>query len=294
MGIEIIKNRSLRACLSDALKVYRKNFKTIFKKTWIAAIICTLFLTATLYFRLPNLSLHNWGEANPLTSFLVQTVIYLFTILSAACMGVSVYRLFNNRSFKWNLWRFVKIYFTTIVISQILGGIIGGILFGLVYLSTKASTTASAIVVCLSIVIGMVAALAYIIPLSYAMTKYMINTKTKISQLLTMAKEAYRHFGFILTMFISMMIISFAVAMILFIPLFILIIANNEAQLGALNGDALSLPGYFPYMFCFFAALTIVAAIYLGLCLTIGQVFVYGSIEAQEQDKKLITQYENN
>lgn len=61
--------------------IMTSHFKILIKRTWQANLPFAILGAIVLYFLLPNKSLHDWGEANPWLSFILQTIIYLGTIV---------------------------------------------------------------------------------------------------------------------------------------------------------------------------------------------------------------------
>ena len=60
------------------------DIRSLVKQTWITHVPFAVLLAIVLYFLLPNKSLHDWGEANPMASFILQTIIYAATLVMAA------------------------------------------------------------------------------------------------------------------------------------------------------------------------------------------------------------------
>ena len=59
------------------------DIKSFIKQTWTTHVPFAVLLAIVLYFLLPNKSLHDWGVVNPMASFILQTIIYLATIVMA-------------------------------------------------------------------------------------------------------------------------------------------------------------------------------------------------------------------
>ena len=60
------------------------DIRSLIKQTWVTHVHFAVLLAIVLYFLLPNKSLHDWGEANPMASFILQTIIYAATLVMAA------------------------------------------------------------------------------------------------------------------------------------------------------------------------------------------------------------------
>lgn len=81
---ELFKQRSITACMRASYYAMTADPKSFVKQTWITQVPFAILLAIVLYFLLPNKSLHDWGEANPMASFILQTIIYAATLVMAA------------------------------------------------------------------------------------------------------------------------------------------------------------------------------------------------------------------
>lgn len=73
----LFKYRSVTACMKASYDLMSQHLTSFFKKTWWAMLIYAIFIAFTVYFRLPNKALHDWGESSPWSSYILQTCIYL-------------------------------------------------------------------------------------------------------------------------------------------------------------------------------------------------------------------------
>lgn len=81
---ELFKQRSITACMKASYNTVTSNIRSLVKQTWVTHVPFAVLLAIVLYFLLPNKSLHDWGEANPMASFILQTIIYAATLVMAA------------------------------------------------------------------------------------------------------------------------------------------------------------------------------------------------------------------
>ena len=70
---ELFKQRSITACMRASYYAMTADPKSFVKQTWITQVPFAILLAIVLYFLLPNKSLHDWGEMNPMASFILQT-----------------------------------------------------------------------------------------------------------------------------------------------------------------------------------------------------------------------------
>lgn len=80
---ELFKQRSITACMKASYNTVASDIKSFVKQTWATHVPFAVLLAIVLYFLLPNKSLHDWGVVNPMASFILQTIIYLATIVMA-------------------------------------------------------------------------------------------------------------------------------------------------------------------------------------------------------------------
>ena len=80
---ELFKQRSITACMKASYNTVTSDIKSVVKQTWATHVPFAILLAIVLYFLLPNKSLHDWGVVNPMASFILQTIIYLATIVMA-------------------------------------------------------------------------------------------------------------------------------------------------------------------------------------------------------------------
>ncbi len=80
---DLSKVRSMTACMKASYQAMTCDIRKTAKQTWITHVPFAILLTIVFYFLLPNKSLHDWGELNPLSSFILQSAVYLATIVMA-------------------------------------------------------------------------------------------------------------------------------------------------------------------------------------------------------------------
>ncbi len=78
---DFFKSRSITACMRASYDLIIGNFKQLIRHTWPHSLPFAILGAIVLYFLLPNKALHDWGEMNPWMSFILQTIIYLATIV---------------------------------------------------------------------------------------------------------------------------------------------------------------------------------------------------------------------
>ncbi len=287
MKNEIYKNNSVYACLHNTYSLFLNNFKSLFKSTWITALVFSLLTCIVALFTIPNKSLHDWGLDNPTLSWTIQTFIYLLYIISIIVFTASIFKFIDGDSFKTNIFKTSKISLTFIGYSCI----IGLLLFGLknlcsLILNGSSSTPLTVIVYGFAILIALALSIVAFMPTLYIIPKYIIEKDAKLLMLHRYFITGLHHSGKIFVLYLLMSIIFFLALVIIMIPSFILVIAQTTSQLGALDGDALGMPGYFPVLLFVTLIISYFILSYFIVYFNIVFVYAYGSIEKLEYDKK--------
>ena len=114
---DLIKHRSVTACMKEAYSLITDNVKNLLKSTWWAFMIYAFMVAFMVYLRTPNKMLHDWGEENMMLSFCLQTVVYLGVIVAAFLMGAAAWRWLTDKPFARMLKRFTTIYLASAVVS---------------------------------------------------------------------------------------------------------------------------------------------------------------------------------
>ena len=114
---DLIKHRSVTACMKEAYSLMTGNVKNLLKSTWWAFMIYAFMVAFMVYLRTPNKMLHDWGEENMMLSFCLQTVVYLGVIVAAFLMGAAAWRWLTDKPFGRMMKRFTTIYLASAVVS---------------------------------------------------------------------------------------------------------------------------------------------------------------------------------
>ena len=117
------KYRSITACMKEAYDLVSDNIKPLVKATWWAFALYAILMATTLYFRLPDKQLHDWGLTHPWSSYIVQTIIYLATWIASFVAGASLWKWINHQSLLRNLGRVALLTIVSDVIVFIITAI---------------------------------------------------------------------------------------------------------------------------------------------------------------------------
>lgn len=309
---DLIKHRSVTACMKEAYSLMTGNVKNLLKSTWWAFMIYAFMVAFMVYLRTPNKMLHDWGEENMMLSFCLQTVVYLGVIVAAFLMGAAAWRWLTDKPFGRMMKRFTAVYLASAVVSFVVSfaatfGLTCFYLTAFITAPESAATAGSAaatgsaamaetaaagspslliiVLFVFAIVAAIVLCMAVSLPFAYLTPKYMLQEKGERLRPWKSFKCGFRHMGSIFKMgFLGCLVILVA-GILIYIPLAILIGAQVSAQMGTLEGDPVGTPSYFTFLFIVVTALLLFVFAYILHWLFISYIYLYGSIENDEMKK---------
>lgn len=275
----LLKDRSSRACISAGYRLYLSNFKRIFRASWLAAIVFAIVISAggTLMILRPQ------------TALIALPLILIFDALYAA-YGFSVLKQHQETgSIGWAAhWysldthifvRTLKAWFWMIIINVVVGALLGTVcVMALGYLSTYTALGSIAVVTLL--------VLFLILPLSYTNMRYVLTDGTGYwSNLFGKYGTGMRRWGFIFLVVFMTTLIGYVCSAFTSLPAMILSLAGNEANRGFMMGDPYNMPSYIGWLSAAVFLLIGFIQAYIMLSILFPLYYMYGSIEAHEQDR---------
>lgn len=309
---DLIKHRSVTACMKEAYCLMTDNVKNLLKSTWWAFMIYAFMVAFMVFLRTPNKMLHDWGEENMMLSFCLQTVVYIGVVVAAFLMGAAVWRWLTDKPFGRMMKRFTAVYLASAVVSFVVSfaatfGLTCFYLTAFITAPESAATAGSAaatgsaamaetaaagspslliiVLFVFAIVAAIVLCMAVSLPFAYLTPKYMLQEKGEKLRPWKSFKCGFRHMGSIFKMgFLGCLVILVA-GILIYIPLAILIGAQVSAQMGTLEGDPVGTPSYFTFLFIVVTALLLFVFAYIMHWLFISYIYLYGSIENDEKKK---------
>ena len=274
------KVRSSRGCISAGYRLYTGHFKHIFRYSWLAALVFALFCSVSGAFMImmPRLI--------PITAAILLIMECLF-----ASYGYSVLKQHQTlgsiiRPAKWfsidthifvrtiKCWLWVLMIYI-LVASIMVGVIYVAIKFLQLYTAIGAISLVGLVILCL------------LLPLTYITMRYILNDGLGFwKQFKIGYGVGMRRWGFIFIVVLVACIVEVLLMMLLSLPATILSIANTQSMLGVAMGDPYALPSYMPAL----AAVTFLIIGFLQAYVMLSVLFpiyyMYGSIDAQEQEKQ--------
>ena len=278
----LLKVRSSRGCISAGYRLFTGHFKHIFRYSWVAALIYALFcsVSGALMIMMPRLI--------PITAAVLIIVECLF-----ASYGFSVlkqHQTFGSilRPAKWFsidthiFGRTIKCWLCVFVILLVAAAIIAGMsAIAVKYLAFSAYTAVG------FFTLGSLIILCLLLPLAYITMRYILNDGIGFwKQFKIGYGVGMRRWGFIFIVVLVASIIEVLLMMLLSLPAIILSIANTQSMFGVVMGDPYALPSYMPALAAGTFLIIGFLQAYVMLSVLFPIYYMYGSIDAQEQEKQ--------
>lgn len=276
----LLKVRSSRGCISAGYRLYTGHFKHIFRYSWVAALVYALFCSVggAMMIMVPRLM--------PFTTAILIIVECLFT--SYGFSVLKQHQTFGNilRPAKWFsidthiFVRTIKCWLCLFVIYLIVSVIIVGLAYAAfkflsLYTAIGATALSSLVILCL------------LLPLAYITMRYILNDGIGFWKQLTIGYGVgMRRWGFIFIVVLVAVIIEMLLLMLLSLPAIILSMANTQSVLGVAMGDPYALPSYMPALAAGTFLIIGFLQAYVMLSVLFPIYYMYGSIDAQEQEKQ--------
>lgn len=176
--------------------------------------------------------------------------------------------------------RTIKCWLWVFVIYLIAGIIIGGL--GVAAVKFLALYTAIG-----CIALGALVILCLLLPLTYITMRYILNDGIGFwKQFKIGYGVGMRRWGFIFIVVLVAVIVELLLLMLLSLPAIILSIANTQSMFGVAMGDPYALPSYMPALAAGTFLIIGFLQAYVMLSVLFPIYYMYGSIDAQEQEKQ--------
>jgi len=276
----LLKVRSSRGCISAGYRLYTGRFKHIFRYSWVAALIYALFcsVSGAMMIMVPTMI--------PITAAILIIVECLF-----ASYGYSVLKQHQTlgnilRPVKWFsidthiFIRTIKCWLCVLVVYLIASVIIVGLGFvAFKYLALYTAIGCTALV--------LLAVLCLLLPLTYITMRYILNDGIGFwKQFKIGYGVGMRRWGFIFIVVLVACIVEILLMLLLSLPATILSMANTQSMFGVAMGDPYALPSYMPALAAGTFLIIGFLQAYVMLSVLFPIYYMYGSIDAQEQEKQ--------
>ena len=278
----LLKVRSSRGCISAGYRLYTGHFKHIFRYSWVAALIYALFCSVggAMMIMMPRLM--------PITMIVLIIVecmfaSYGFSVLKQHQTHGSILRPAKWFSIDTHIFvRTIKCWLCMLVILLVVGAIIAGMsVVAVKYLDYSAYTAVG------FFTLGSLVILCLLLPLAYITTRYVLNDGIGFWKQLKIGYGiGMRRWGFIFIVVLVAVIVELLLLMLLSLPATILSIANTQSVIGVAMGDPYTMPSYMPALAAGTFLIIGFLQAYVMLSFLFPIYYMYGSIDAQEQEKQ--------
>jgi hypothetical protein len=275
----LLKDRSSRACISAGYRLFMSNFKRIFRASWLAALVFAALVSVggTMMILQPQLAL----IVMPVTILIdVLFVTYGFSALKQHQETGSIAWTVRWYSFDSHIFfRTLVAWLCTFVISLVFGSLIGVVAVLLASYLSEYTALASIAIVSLLV-------FALILPMTYTNMRYVLTDgKGYWGNLFGYYGRGMRRWGFIFLVVFMTALIGGVCYIFTSLPAIILSLAGNEANTGFLYGDPYNMPSYIGWLSAVVFLLIGFIQAYIMLSFLFPLYYMYGSIEAHEQEK---------
>lgn len=277
------KSRSYTACISASHRMLFDNIRTIFKHTWLYALLLALSMSMMSMFYIKALI----GGGYSSSSFICLVVSLLLVVCFQVGYTSRVLMLLNCQTMIWNVKRYLRLILLYLCVSFAVSAI-QWILMYLVIGGTTSVPSDKMPVTMLLIACSSLFFACVLLPYVYVFMKYMMEPESKLSKLLfKVYKTGLRYWGFI---FITLLLAFLCVAVCMFfvsIPMLVITMANTLSVMGvSYLGDFSGLPSYFDFLQYMIVAVSSFICLYINIFIIFVFYFMYGSIETREKERK--------
>lgn len=279
---ELYKERSYAGCIGAAFELLCTNFATIFRRTWLPALMTALI--GSLGVLMP---LHTVAVPADITPFFLslglQFAVVLLSLAAFAWMNSGLFTLLNEASRRTNLLRCLAstgLVFATFVVLFLL---IVGAGFALI-LSKYGATPASmwTILGAFSLVFLVLAVVMFVVyvPAIYSATRYLIVGDCSVWSVFGKSyAKGWHSWGFLAIVTFLVLLISAIVSVVAGVPQITLVLAEQVDNFGVtVLGDASDVPGSFLFLRYMVSVLTGFALLYLCIWCELVGCFAYGRV----------------
>ena len=290
---ELLKNRGLGATLKAAYGVFLSRFQFVVKHLWPAALLFAVLGPLALMAGMFS------AQSGPASLWLMVPVI-LLVFVAEVVLYSRIAQLLNDKPWKWNLWRMLKLALAAIGVNVVVSVIVS-IVWVLAWVLFTPESSATPVEAQLSMeqiaaaslkivaVVGVVSLLCAVlmVPFAFSFTKYVVDTESGMRQVFGSSyKQGLRHWGYIFaTMMLSGLLVMLA-GFLFCLPLVIVYVALMLDMQGLARGDASGLPGGFPWLVYFVSVITYFVLSFVMVFLAYVCYYMYGTVETRQKERE--------
>lgn len=291
METEIIKNRSVGACIKDAFELFANNMGTILRRTWLPVLL--LALCQSLYiFGTPAIE----GYTLPNATVDLTRLIIIGVVAVCVVVGIIIFSIWANTRMMALLtgmapskmfWRIVRCVLLFLVIGAVAGGLsyLPMMKSGHPQPTLTPGTIGAAGVITLVLMLVIFIA---VIPVIYSSMKYLVEPEQKVLSIFGHPYlKGWRHWGFLFLLVLLTGIIVMVVYIPVQAPVFIISKAMDSNLAGMIMGDPDSFGLSLQLLSYVIISLCVFISAYVSFWMTAVLYFAYGSIEARIQSREI-------
>lgn len=290
METDLYKSRSLSSCIKAAFTLFSTNLKTIFQRSWIAMLVCSISATIIVYtsFKFVNVATNAITIATlPLVAGI--TGCLLLSILAGTYLIGSITSLLNEESKMTNIRRsFFSLLLLYVIIFIVTAIIVAGTVSISIHLAKTKTPLATTDIYTLGyITVIAIIAITLFIPLIYVISQYIFGKSNKLYRNFgTNLHTGFRHWGFIFGTILMATFITCLIQCITNLPAEILNHAKEIDMQGLMLGDPSGLPSYFTALYLCIIFLTSFVDSFISFIFIFTMYYIYGSVVAREEERK--------
>lgn len=310
----LLKARSYRSVLATGFRLYTENFRRLFKASWQMALLYALScgaLGTLAAIKIPELTAVIMKQVmqyqgvfiQPLlqyaTTLLAFIALCLLAVATLALASATILAKLKEHKETGSIstpphWltasplmmgRTLKGVFCTLLVV-LMPYILATIAFAVAVKVKPEMLHGNLITIVATLFIVFIIVMAFALPLMHVLMKYLMEAPCNYWRTLgSYYGRALSHWGMLfLVFFVSILIVELA-SLVVMLPAHVLNMANQSAHNGMLLGDPLGMPSYMTaltfvtFTFCCFIEF------YIGQVVMVHNYYVYGSIEAKEQER---------
>jgi hypothetical protein len=283
MDSELFKNRSVGSCLNDAFDLFRSNFKTLFRRLWLPAVVLSLLLAVAMMFSIQNPD----GSDNMMLN-LCMFANYLLVIAAYVWFYTIIISLLNGRSVKANLPRITRLTFLIIGVVIVIGIVLaGGAILNYAGVKNPNQLQGANIQLILGLLACMLVFFVALLPLNFSVMKYCMEEDKKVFSIF---QKPYvmglRHWGYIFLTALLTGIINMVISIVVLLPFYVIVLCNMINRNGMAFGDPSGLTGGFLFLAFITAAVCTFVGLFVRPWIVFSYYYAYGSIEEKEKGRK--------
>lgn len=291
MEIELYKMRSLGSCIKAAYDLFTNNLKTIFRRTWLQALVFAIINACAVFVKLPadapavvtpGVQLQ---YAKVLAALLGLAVLI---VVAYTWLNTSVVSLLNGQSVARNMPRVIRqmLLLVGIVVVFLLLMAVGSYL---PMLADAGKSSPSPKTLMVSVGVAAVIQLLGLIalpPLTYSTMKYYMEPELKVKSIIGKPyAQGWRRWGFLFMILFLTAIITGIIYAVVMAPSMLLSLSQLANDAGLRMGDAPGLPSYFMPLAFFVALACSFVWTYVLIWSEMVVYYAYGSIEAKRRQQ---------